>query len=461
MRAWEMEQQMIREAVPSPAQDQDAAWSGIGAFEEQNDQMLKMQWETRVPGSQAPERLMVAAVQAMENRGMVVPGGESLVTEGLEALEAGDFASLHLIHLRLQEALGGATGDPDHPYWGFERYDSFEELEPKLTLPKLPAYDGDSKEYEERLYAGWLAQIIAGALGTALEGYNTDALKAAFGEIRDFVVPPSTFNDDVTFELAFLKAVERTGRQVSSREIAEMWVALIPFGWSAELVALRNLRQGIMPPESGTYRNPFYEWVGAQMRGAVCGLVAPGDPLLAARLAWTDGEVSHAYNGILGEIFNALLVSMSFIIPDARELVTATVNAMPERSEYAAVVRYALAECRSAGSWEPAWRRCEERLERYNWVHAYPNAAAQVVALWFGNGDFDETLHINAMCGQDVDCSAAQALTALGIQIGVEAIPTSWREPIGDRLRTYVRGMKELSIRELAAWTAEVAEKLR
>ena len=48
------------------------------------------------------------------------------------------------------------------------------------------------------------------------------------------------------------------------------------------------------------------------MRGAICGMVAPGDPELAARLAWTDGAVSHVNNGVLGEVFNAMLVALAY-----------------------------------------------------------------------------------------------------------------------------------------------------
>ena len=456
--AWQLEQELTRNAKPQPAEDQDAAWGGISTFEQQNDDLLKMQWYSRVPGSQAPERLMVAAVQAMENRGMQLPNSGEILDEALAAFERGDLAALHIAHMRLQNAIGRARPVGDHPYWSYTLYHSFDELRQDMSFPSVEPYRETRHEYLERLYGGWLAQIVAGALGTAIEGYTSSALQETYGEIRDFVVEPTTFNDDVTYELAFLKALELHGREVGSRHIAEQWVALIPFGWSAELVTLRNLRQGIEPPESAMFRNPFYEWVGAQMRGAICGLVAPGDPAAAAELAWIDGVVSHAYNGVLGEVFNAVLASLGFVMDDARSAMEAAVAAIPENSEYGAVVRYALDQAKTHDRWEPAWRAVEAKLQTYNWVHAYPNAAAEVIALWYGNGDFDETLHINAMCGQDVDCSAAQALTLLGVMQTAAGIPSKWKDRVGDELKTYVRGMKTLSIRELAEWTARAAD---
>ena len=41
-------------------------------------------------------------------------------------------------------------------------------------------------------------------------------------------------------------------------------------------------------------------------------------------------------------------------------------------------------------------------------IHAYPNAAAEVVALYFCENDYDKLVSLIAMCGLDVDCNAAQ-----------------------------------------------------
>ena len=203
------------------------------------------------------------------------------------------------LHARVLYLLSQAPKDPDHPYWSYRIYGSYEQYRQAVSF-RTYACDIDSSDYRERTHLGWVAQICAGALGTAIEGYKTDNIRRVFGEIRDYPRTPNTFNDDITYELAFLDAFRSCGYQVTSKDIALSWAGLVPCGWSAEEIALRNIKSGILPPESGTFHNPFCEWIGAQMKGGICGMVAPGDAYLAAKLAWADAEVAHANNGILG-----------------------------------------------------------------------------------------------------------------------------------------------------------------
>ncbi len=458
MRAWEMEYSLMQAAIPEAREEAADAWLAVEGLEKSSDQMISMLWSSRVPGSGAPERLMVAAVQALENRGMQVDDWEELVTAGLKALEEGDMVALHQIHARLNHSLINARRNENSDYWNYQQYRDWESFRKDSTFPEPYPYNKNDKRYAEQLYGGWLAQIIGGALGTSIEGYTTSNLRRAFGEIRNYLTTPSSINDDITYELAFLSALEKHGRDLQSEDIALEWIGLIPFGWSAELIALENIRMGILPPRSGWYRNPFCEWIGAQMRGAVCGMVAPGDPEEAARLAWIDGQISHANNGIIGEVFNAVITALAFVERDVPLILEKAISMLPKRSEYYTVVDFALTQCKSNGDWQKSWYAGENRFKRYNWVHAYPNAVAEVIALWYGKGDFEETLHIVAMEGQDVDCNAAQIMTVLGIITDEKEIPDKWKRPIGDTLNTYVRSMKKLSIKELAERTAKSAQ---
>jgi len=459
MKAWEMERDLRKSAKPRALTEEEQSWDEISKMEQHEDASVKILWHSEVPGSAAPEKLIIGAVQSMENRGYDVTKAEEFISAGLKAYRQNDMGELHRITSLIFHELYNAKKDPTSPYRNFKEYGSWQEFQKAAGSFERYEYDVFSGEFEEKIYGGWMAQICGGALGTALEGYTTENLKQTFGQIDDYVRKPNTYNDDITYELAFLKAFGSKGYNVDSLHIAQEWVRLIPFGWSAEDVALRNLRYGIYPPESGRFNNPYSEWIGAQMRGAICGMVSPGDPFLAAELAWKDGVISHHNNGVLGEVFNAILCSLAFVKCDIMEIVQDCIGLLPQDSEYYHVVKYAFDQCMLFDDWQAAWANCENKFERYNWVHAYPNAAAEVVALWFGNGDFDRTMKIIAQEGQDVDCNAAQIAAVVGIMKGPAALSEKWTYPIGNELVTYMREMKKLKINELADWTAACVRK--
>ena len=456
MKAWEYILNKTRNAIPQILSEDEQTWVSINKAEKSADALLEAQWASNVPGSAAPESVIAGAVQSMENMGYDVSVAERLLEEGLAAHAACDRPRLNMLTARLYKTLDQLPVDSASPYWQFKLYNNFAEYAQAVSFPAPVPVDTRGDDFYDRTLAAWRGRLVGGALGTALEGYTTDQLSKKFGEIRDYVRAPNTYNDDITYEIAFLAALEIQGGSVTSADIAEQWLALVPSGWSAEQMALDNLRKGIYPPESGRWKNPYREWIGAQMRGAICGQAAAGNAREAARLAWLDGVISHAGNGVLGEVFNAVLTSLAFTEKDMRRCLDAAIALIPADSEYASVIRFAREQA-AAGEFRSAWAACEERFKQYNWIHAYPNAAAEVIALWFGNGDFDQTMYYISMCGQDVDCNAAQIGAALGAMTGSAGIAERWYRPLGETILTYLRGMKEILFESLVRRTVNAA----
>ncbi len=452
----------INEAIPRIQTAEESGWiEGYVDFGKIEVNEVKRRWFAEVPGSMAPDHVMIGAIQAVQNKGYDVSEVEKLIVPAQIAFETDNAQDILKYSALIFKGLAEAPKNEDDPYWKYKFYDSFEEYEKDVNFPEAAELNLSEEEIKEKLHAAWSAQIAGGAIGTELEGYTMDNIRKTFGEVRGYLRKPSTHNDDSLFELAFIDAVSKKGKAVTADDIAVEWIRNITYAWSAEEMALKNLKRGIFPPESAKLSNPWNEWIGAQMRGSVCGLVAPGNPRLAAYLAWMDASISHINNGILGEIFNAVLVSLSWVNNDVRDILVKTIDMIPKESEYYSVVKFALDKCIEHDDWEKAWRECEEEYRRYNWIHAYPNAAAEVVALYFGREDFDECMYIISMCGQDVDCNAGQIGTLYGVIHGYEGINERWLTPFNDRFESLYRGYEDTTMKHIADVTYDALVSLR
>nr|WP_083430737.1 ADP-ribosylglycohydrolase family protein [Ndongobacter massiliensis] len=462
MTAREIAMDAIQHSIPRLQTEEEAGWTEeYENIESLEVASVRKRWNTPVPGSLAPDQVIIGAIQAVSNQGRDVTEAEKLIVPTQKAYEENDDATLMENVALIFHHLANAPKIENDPYWDYQQFGSFEDYESSVKFEDCATLDIEQEEFIERVHAAWTTQIAGGGLGTMLEGYTTDNLRKTFGEITGYLRQPSTHNDDILFELALIDAVAENGYAVSSNDIALKWVGNISYTWSAEEIALKNLRRGIMPPESARLNNPWNEWIGAQMRGSVCGLVCPGNAREAARLAWLDGRISHVNNGILGEVFNAILTAEAWNSKNVREILYKTISLIPKKSQYYSVIDFAIKACEENSSWEPAWRKCEEEYRHYNWIHAYPNAAAEVVALYFAEEDFDECMHIIAMCGQDVDCNAGQIATIYGIIHGFEGIDARWSEPFNDEFYSLYRGYEDTTIKRIAENTYKAYKAYR
>jgi len=242
MKAWEIATNLYRNAKPRILEEEDQTWKVMNQVSDFYDSLLGLDWSSNVPGSGAPERIMVAAVQALENRGYIVKNSEELIEKGIKAHEEGDYVTLHKISALLRHELLNAEKDPNSPYWNYKYYDSYEEYKESVEFPEAVEVDVNSEEFTDKIKSAWLSQLIGAAMGTQVEGYTSENLYKAFGEIHHYLREPNTYNDDITFELAFLNAFYEKGYNVTSKDIALEWVGIVPAGWSAEEIALRNIK---------------------------------------------------------------------------------------------------------------------------------------------------------------------------------------------------------------------------
>ena len=309
------------------------------------------------------------------------------------------------------------------------------------------------KEYIEKIYAGWLAKIIGIRLGAPVEGWSSKKIRDVYGRLTGYAVKYNRFaaDDDSNGPLFFIRALEDSGKKekLCSEDVAEALLNYVPFehgffwwggyGCSTEHTAYLNLHDGIPAPRSGSIRQngrAVAEQIGGQIFIDSWGLVAPGNPDLAAKLAREAAGVTHGGDGIHGGIFIAACISAAFEEKNIISIIEKGLSYLPEESGYYKIVKEVMRfYMEHPGTPESCLEYIQEHYgyDKYPGnCHIIPNTAVIILALLYGNGDFSETLNICNRCGWDTDCNVGNVAVIMGVRGGLSVISQALREPIND-----------------------------
>ncbi len=311
-------------------------------------------------------------------------------------------------------------------------------------------------EWIEKIYAGWLAKTIGIRLGAPVEGWTYEKIKSVYGAPSGYPVNYKRFaaDDDSNGPLFFLRALEDSGQSgdtLEAEDVAEALLNYAPFehgffwwggyGWSTEHTAYLNLQAGIPATRSGSIMqngSVVAEQIGGQIFVDTWGLVAPGNPALAARMASKASSVTHDGDGIYGGAFIAACVSAAFEEQNIRAIIEKGLSYIPPESRYACLVREIMAFYdMHPEDWEACFAYIHKRhgYDKYPGnCHILPNTAVIILSLLYGGGDFSDTLNICNRCGWDTDCNVGNVATIMGVRGGLAVIGEEWRRPINDFL---------------------------
>jgi ADP-ribosylglycohydrolase len=320
-------------------------------------------------------------------------------------------------------------------------------------------------DYYERVYAGVLGKIIGVYLGRPIEGWTYEQIMANFGEIRYYVnnrldLPLRNHllvvtDDDISGTFTFLRALSdyNNSLDLTPEQIGQTWLNYIienrtilwwgGLGNSTEHTAYLRLKDGIKAPKSGSMSlnsKVVSEQIGAQIFIDGWGLVAPGDPSLAADLARRAASVSHDGEAVFGAQVIAAMVAQAFVESDLGQLLDTAVSFIPADS----VVRRLIDEiCNWHAGDSKDWHTARAKLaaqygyDKYGGnCHIVPNHGLVILSLLYSNGDFNKAQTIVNTCGWDTDCNAANVGCILGVRNGLSAFDGEydWRGPVADSL---------------------------
>ena len=285
-----------------------------------------------------------------------------------------------------------------------------------------------------------------------LEKTDTSKYKFNFaGRVYADEIDGMPVDDDTNYVVLAQKVIEKYGRGFTPYDMSRAWLKYQDKDayCTAERVAFVNFIKGYEPPQSAIYKNPYREWIGAQIRGDYFGYINPGDPKLAADMAWRDASISHVKNGIYGEMWVAAMIAVAATTKNVEEIILGGLAEIPATSRLHEGIISVMEHYKKGGAQNGCLEMiCKKYDERsgHGWCHTISNAMIVAAALLYGEGDFSKSVCMAVESGFDTDCNGATVGSVLGMANGENGIPSYWKEPINDTLHTSIFGVGTVKI---------------
>lgn len=345
---------------------------------------------------------------------------------------------------------------------------------------------------EDRILGGWLGRSAGCLLGKPVEKTTRSGIKELLSSngtwplsdyisgngIPDILLQKYPWNkhsgkeslkenivcmpedDDMNYPMINLLAYERYGEGFATENISQTWMEMLPVlsTFTAERVAYVNSLNRIQPPETAVIKNPYREWIGAQIRADFWGWISPAQPARAAEYAWRDACLSHVRNGIYGEIFFAAAIAAAFKYEKINDIINEALLFIPPQSRFAEAIRFVLSLPIHEQLWDDTVDILYQKFEHYHWVHTINNAALVTSALISSKGDYESAICNVVMGGWDTDSNGATVGSIMGTMLGAKKLPDKWISPLNNKIRSSLKGLDNSLLSYLAKRTAKVSK---
>ncbi|HPE95251.1 MAG TPA: ADP-ribosylglycohydrolase family protein [Bacillota bacterium] len=359
--------------------------------------------------------------------------------------------------------------------------------------------DSDPGEVPFKYFHGaWLGRCIGCALGQPVEMWHYRDIRTWFenagkypingfvpthsgdkvneGAATDEKINAMPMDDDIRFTVLSYMLVAGKGYTFDTYDVGAFWMYHLPYRYicTAENQAYLNFAavDEFGPwgrPENAleilkksgvnTYRNPYREWIGAQIRIDGYAYCAAGRPALAAEMAYNDAFLSHTKNGIYGAMFFAAFIAAAFTDKDPESCFETALSFIPKTSRFYETALEARRIAHTVTTTEELVDAVVEKMPHYCFVHTLNNAALCIASILFAKGDFAKALTASVTGGMDTDCNGATVGSFMGALCGNDNIPAHLKDPLNDTYYSGISGYDPGSISGLAKKFSDIANK--
>lgn len=339
-------------------------------------------------------------------------------------------------------------------------------------------------ELRDKIAGAWIGQMIGNIYGLPHEnkyvnapgpeawpyGYtkNLDKLKTHNGAFSD---------DDTDVEYMYLLNMEKYGYEPTYENMREAWMYHIRDRvWLANRATLGLMHFGYTPPFSGSKEiNPHWFQIDPQLINEIWAYTAPGMVQYAAEKSEWAARITSDSWGTEPTIHYGAMYAAAFFEKDIRKLIDIGIKELPEDGRYAQTIRDMITlHKKYPNKWQDAWKEMADKyyvnepdLTKTIW-NANLNGACGILAMLYGNGDFQRTLDLSCAMGFDADNQAATVAGILGVMYGFNALPKDlylpiegWSKPFNDTYINITRyELPDASIEDIIDRTVDMSIKL-
>ncbi len=311
-------------------------------------------------------------------------------------------------------------------------------------------------ELRDKIAAAWIGQMIGNMYGLPHENKYINAPgpeKWPYGyskSLDKLLKYQGAFSDDDTdVEYMYLLQMEKYGHEPSYEQLREAWMYHIRDRvWLANRGALGLMHFGFTPPFTGSKEiNPHWYQIDPQLINEIWAFSAPGMVKYASQKSDWVGRITSDDWGVEPTIHYGAMYAAAFFEKDIRKLIEIGLKELPQNGRYAQTVRDIIAlHKKNPNNWQASWKEMAEKyyinepdLTKTIW-NANLNGACAILAMLYGNGEFQRTLDLSCAMGFDADNQAATVAGLLGVINGMKGLPSNlylpiegWKLPFNDK----------------------------
>jgi hypothetical protein len=358
-----------------------------------------------------------------------------------------------------------------------------------LAVITLNAYSGKPQRIKisvlrDKISAAWIGQMIGNIYGLPHEnkyvnapgpenwpyGYtkNLDKLAKYNGAFSD---------DDTDVEYMYLLQMEKFGPEPSYNQLRDAWMYHIRDRvWLANRGALGLMHFGFTPPFTGNKDlNPHWYQIDPQLINEIWAVTAPGMVNYSASKSEWAARITSDDWGVEPTIFYGAMYSAAFFENDLNKLIEIGIKALPPDGRFTATAREMIAlHKKYPHDWKAAWKEMADKyyvnepdMTKTIW-NANLNGACAILAMLYGENDFQKTLDLSCAMGFDADNQAATVAGLMGIIGGMKGLPKNlylpikeWTTPFNDKYINITRyDLPDAKISDIIENTVKTAIEL-